>query len=325
MRSLSGVKAKDKPADPIIVHPDVRKMLLTAKAYAEGGRALAIYCTVLLDKDGVLHIKGIPTDMENAKDQVDTVWNALHGSFGEDGQLQELFDTYDISYTGSDAEVSKLAFDKQAAKEHAKELGINTPQSMLVMPEGGESVSAVTQRIYKTMAPPWVLKPLKGGGSVRTYFAFTPLELAQFVDESIAEGQPFLAEQYVYGREAAVGVIDDFRNQEAYVLPVVEVASPSRGVHTHDVRKGNEQYGRMNGGFTADERTVLSDLAKKLHAHFGAKDYSQSEFIVDKQGKPWFIELDTHPHLTSNSPFLVALEAVGASLQEFVKSVVGKK
>ena len=51
MRSLSGPKAKDKPADPIIVHPDVRKMLLTAKAYAEGGRALAIYCTLLLDKE----------------------------------------------------------------------------------------------------------------------------------------------------------------------------------------------------------------------------------------------------------------------------------
>ena len=50
MRSLSGPKAKDQPADPIIVHPDVRKMLLTAKAYAEGGRALAVYCAVLLDK-----------------------------------------------------------------------------------------------------------------------------------------------------------------------------------------------------------------------------------------------------------------------------------
>jgi alkylation response protein AidB-like acyl-CoA dehydrogenase len=50
MRSLSGAKAKDKPADPIIVHPDVRKMLLTAKAYAEGGRALLVFCSVLLDK-----------------------------------------------------------------------------------------------------------------------------------------------------------------------------------------------------------------------------------------------------------------------------------
>jgi hypothetical protein len=51
MRSLSGIKAKDKAADPIIVHPDVRKMLLTARAYAEGGRALAVYCALLLDKE----------------------------------------------------------------------------------------------------------------------------------------------------------------------------------------------------------------------------------------------------------------------------------
>jgi hypothetical protein len=51
MRSLSGVKARDKEADPIIVHPDVRRMLLTAKAYAEGGRALQIFCTLLLDKE----------------------------------------------------------------------------------------------------------------------------------------------------------------------------------------------------------------------------------------------------------------------------------
>ena len=51
MRSLSGTKAKDKAADPIIVHPDVRKMLLTAKAYAEGGRALATYCSMLLEKE----------------------------------------------------------------------------------------------------------------------------------------------------------------------------------------------------------------------------------------------------------------------------------
>ncbi len=51
MRSLSGPKAPDKPADPIIVHPDVRKMLLTARAYAEGGRALAIYIALLIDKE----------------------------------------------------------------------------------------------------------------------------------------------------------------------------------------------------------------------------------------------------------------------------------
>jgi D-alanine-D-alanine ligase len=280
---------------------------------------------MLLDKDGVLHIKGIPTDLESAKDQVDMVWNALHGTFGEDGQMQELFDKYDIPYTGSNAEVAEMAFNKQTAKEHATKLGINTPLSMLVMPEGNESVSAVTQKIYKTMAPPWVVKPLSGGGSVQTYFAFTPLELAQFVEESIVNKQPFLAEQYIYGREAAVGVIDNFRNQDTYVLPVVEVASPSRGTLSNEMRRSKEEYARLQGGFTADERDVLSKLARKLHTHFGAADYSQSEFIVDNRGKPWFIELDTHPHLTNNAPFMVALASVGATLQEFVTSVIDKK
>jgi D-alanine-D-alanine ligase len=280
---------------------------------------------MLLDKEGVLHVRGVPTDIESAKDSVDTVWNALHGSFGEDGQVQAVLDHYGIPYTGSTQETSELAFNKLSAKEKAKELGIDTPPSILIIPDGDESVSEVTQKIYKTMAPPWVLKPLTGGASIQTFFAFTPLELSQFVDESIHNGQPFIAEQYIQGREAAVGVIDDFRNQEHYTLPVVEISSPSRGTLTHDKRSGAEEYARMNGSFNSDERSMLSKLAEKLHIHFGAKDYSQSEFIVDNKGKPWFIELDTHPHLTNNSPFLTALDAVGATMQEFVKSVVKNK
>lgn len=65
MRSVSGIKAKDKPADPIIVHPDVRKMLLTAKAYAEGGRALLTFCALLLDKE--LHHPDEATRVESAQ------------------------------------------------------------------------------------------------------------------------------------------------------------------------------------------------------------------------------------------------------------------
>lgn len=280
---------------------------------------------MLLDKDGVLHIKGIPADLEKAQASVDVVWNALHGNFGEDGKAQHLLDQYAIPYTGSGAVASARAFNKSTAKETATSLGMHTPQSMLVMPEGTESVSELTGRIYRTMAPPWVLKPLSGGGSVRSYFAYTPLELAHIVEESIAHKDPFLVEQYIAGREAAVGVINDFRNNEEYVLPVVEVKSPSRGILAHDIRRADEAYAVPGGGFTADERETLTGMAKKLHAAFGADDYSQSEFIVDNRGKVWFIEFDTHPHLTDNAPFLVALDAVGSSLKEFVQSIVNRK
>jgi D-alanine-D-alanine ligase len=110
---------------------------------------------MLLDKEGVLHIKGIPADLEKAQSSVDYIWNALHGEFGEDGQIQQLLDGYNIPYSGSGVVASAQAFNKKVAKERAESLGIKTPASILVMPEGGESVSEITSRIYKTMAPPW--------------------------------------------------------------------------------------------------------------------------------------------------------------------------
>ena len=280
---------------------------------------------MLLDKEGILHIKGIPSDLERAQASVDMVWNALHGEFGEDGQLQRMLESFGIPYTGSGSAASAIAFNKFQAKEQAKALGIATPQSILILPDGEESVSEVSQRIYKTMAPPWVLKPLTGGSSVRTYFAFTPLELADFVEEAISQAEPFIVEQYIFGKEAAVGVIDKYRNKESYVLPVVEVKSPTRGVLNHETRTGEEPYAVAGGAFRMDERLELSDLAQKLHAQFGAEDYSQSEFIIDKQGKIWFIEFDTHPSLDERAPFLVALDAVGSTLSEFVKSIINKK
>lgn len=278
---------------------------------------------MLLDKEGVLHIKGIPVDMERVQSQVDHVWNALHGTFGEDGGVQQLFDQYGISYTGSDTVSSALAFNKQITKERAKSLGINTPQSLLVMPDGSESVSEISGRIYKTMAPPWVIKPLTGGSSVNTFFALTPLELAQIVEEAVSYQQPFLVEQYISGTEVAVGVIDEFRNKKQYVLPVVDITSPSRGVLEHGARL--EEHTSMPSRLRPSERETVSELAQRLHTSLGMKDYSQSEFIVDRFGKIWFIETDTHPALHSEAPFYKALEAVGATLTEFVKSILSRE
>lgn len=278
---------------------------------------------MLLDKEGVLHIKGIPVDMERVQSQVDHVWNALHGTFGEDGGLQQLLDQYGISYTGSGTATAAMAFNKDIAKQHAQSLGINTPQSLLVIPTGEESVSEISGRIYRTMAPPWVVKPLRGGSSIKTFFAFTPLELAQMVEESVSEQQPFLVEQYISGTEVAVGVIDQFRNKEQYVLPVVEVRSPSRGVLTHEARY--EDHSQFPSRLRPHEREAVSMLAQQLHTSLGAKDYSQSEFIVDRFGKIWFIETDTQPALHAHAPFYKALEAVGATLTEFVQSILSRR
>lgn len=279
---------------------------------------------MLIDREGILHIKGIPASLEQARSEVDVVWNALHGETGEYGKVQRMLDELGIRYTGAGADASLLTANKLLAKDHARKLGLKTPDAVLVLPEGSESVSAITQNIYKRMAPPWVLKPLVGGASLNTYFAFTPLELAQFVDECVTHSQPFIAEQYIAGREASVGVIDGFRGQDQYVLPVVELKSPTRGILTHEMRTTDE-HAVVGGGFRSDEREQLSRLAKDLHREFGINDYSQSEFIVDKYGKIWYIETDTIPHMGEHNAFVKALKHVGSSVGEFVKSIIGRK
>lgn len=279
---------------------------------------------LFIDREGVLHLKGLPITPDQIPLHTDMVWNALHGSSGEDGTVQQILDGVGIPYVGSGVQASAVASNKLSAKDRARELGIKTPESILVMPEGTESVSEITQNIYRRMAPPWVVKPLSGGASINTYFAFTPLDLAQFVEESISHGQPFIVEQYIDGREASVSVIDGFRGQDHYVLPVVELKSTRRGVLTHDARQTDE-HAVVGGGFRSDERETLSKLARDLHAHIGAKDFSQSEFIVDRQGKIWYLETDTSPHMGDHTAFVKALQHVGSSLGEFVKSIIGKK
>lgn len=279
---------------------------------------------ILIDKEGVLHIKGIPATLEQASSQIDMVWNLLYGKIGEDGEIQKMLDDLSIPYTGSGALASALCINKLSAKEMANELGIQTPESMLIMPEGNESVSDITQNIYRRMSPPWVLKPLRGGSSFNSYFAFTRLELAQFVEESISNQEPFMVEQYIYGKEAAVGVIDDFRGQEKYVLPVVEIKSPNQNILTCDYRT-QEGYCVVGGYFKNDEKEKLSKLAVKLHDQLGVNDYSQSEFIIDKNGKIWYIETDTIPHFEEQNPFNKALQSVGSNLEEFVKSVINRR
>ncbi|HSE56881.1 MAG TPA: hypothetical protein VLB02_02240 [Candidatus Paceibacterota bacterium] len=282
---------------------------------------------ILLDKDGILHIKGIPATLEQLPHHVDLAWNALHGHFGEDGKLQQLLEATGVPYTGSRALASAMGANKAVAKETARSLGLQVPPSLLVNPaEESDSVAAITQRIYRTMAPPWVVKPLSGGSSINTYLVHTPLELSQIVDEAMLRGELFLVEQYIYGREANVSIIDGFRGQEHYGAPVVEVQKPGRGIFTHEMKYGgSEPQARVGGSFRADERDVLSRHAKAMHELLGAEDVSQSEFIINPYGKIYFLEIDTNPALTDTSLLPLSLQSVGSSLRELIAHIVKRR
>lgn len=282
---------------------------------------------ILIDTQGVLHVRGVPTPIDVVSDHVDIVWNALHGDVGEDGTIQTILRLHGIPYFGSDAAVAELLHNKKATKEIAEKLGIPTPIALYIDPRDTEcgTVGDITQRAYRTMAPPWVVKPVSGGASIHAHFALTPLDLTNYIQESVERGVPFLIEQYIFGREVVVGTIDQFRGAAPYVLPVVEVRSAYCGILEHSHRNPQQEYARLRGGCTDEERKKVSALAVMLHEAYGALDYIQSEFIIDKQGTAWFIESDAFPHLHTSAPFLIGMEGVGASLQELAQSMVQRR
>lgn len=278
---------------------------------------------MLLDRDGVLHVKGVPTPLADIPLHADYIWNALHGAGSEDGAINELLDSIAMPHSGPSKLASELSFNKMRAKEQAQALGIKTPPALLIVPEPTSSVAKLTRDVYTKCAPPWVIKPLHGSASIHTHVAHTMLELSQIIEECISNNAPFMVEQYIFGTEAAVGVIDHFRGADPYVLPAVEIKRPSRGI-LHDAARRHTNYAHMPTKLTRDTRHELESLGAKLHTGLGLKDYSQSEFIVDNYGRIWFIEIDSQPHLRKQDPFLLALDAVGATLQDFVKAILEK-
>lgn len=278
---------------------------------------------MLLDRDGVLHVKGIPTPLADIPLHADYIWNALHGAGSEDGAIDELLDSIAMPHSGPGKIGSTLSFNKQQAKEQVRALGIKTPPSLLIIPDTTSSVAGLTRQVYTTCAPPWVVKPLEGSASMHTHIARTMLELSQIIEECISHGTPFMVEQYIFGTEAAVGVIDHFREQSPYVLPTMEIKRPREGI-LHDAARRHTTYAHLPTKLARDTRHELEAAAGKIHTALGLRDYSQSEFIVDAHGKIWFIEVDSHPHLRTQDPFLLALDAVGATLQDFVKAVLGE-
>lgn len=279
---------------------------------------------MFLDRDGVLHIKGIPASLDQVPAHVDYVWNALHGKGAEDGQIAELLDSIGVPFSGSGATGARIASHKAHAKEIARKEGVRVPESLLIIPEGNESVAEITRRVYTAIAPPWVVKPLSGSGGVHTFVAHTMLDLSQMVEESLSHEEPFLVEQYIFGKEAAVGVVDDFRGSDPYTLPLVELKRGSRGIFDPQKKEEGDTQTVLGGSFRSDERKEIEALAGKVHRALGATHYSESQFILDPYDRIWFIETDTHPHLAKGSSFFTALEGVGISLQEFVKHIIGR-
>jgi D-alanine-D-alanine ligase len=285
---------------------------------------------ILIDKEGVWHMNGIPTSMDQILHAVDVVFNALHGDFGEDGKLQQILDQWNIPYTGSGAFASAVGYNKALAKEQFARLGIQTAKHILFPAyqkdfDGPleEYAEKKAKEVWERLPPPWVVKPLTSGSSMGVHVCKTFPELVRAFSVGVNEKVSVLVEEMIEGKEATVGVVEGFRGQKTYALPPIEIRVPKHKVFfDYDAKYSGVSEEICPGNFTHDEKKELERLATLIHSGLNLDHYSRSDFIVHPKRGIFALEVNTLPGLTDQSLTPKALYAVGATMPEFISHII---
>jgi D-alanine-D-alanine ligase len=276
---------------------------------------------IFVDRAGVWHLRGAGAAPDQALLGVDVVFNAMHGEYGEDGSVQRMLDALNMPYTGSGAAASRLAFDKHHTKAAIKRLAIKTPRA-LVLNERPQDFEEAAFEIFRTFPHPAFVKPAVGGSSVGAALAENFHALAWGLERAFDIAPKVLVEEYIKGREATVGVIDEFRNEKTYALMPVEIIPPQdQPFFNYEAKYGGKSVERVPGNFTSAEKDELARLARAVHAGMNLAHYSRSDFIVSPRGI-YFLEVNTLPGLTEESLLPKAVEAVGSKLPDFLEHVI---
>jgi D-alanine-D-alanine ligase len=285
---------------------------------------------IFIGRDGVWHINGIPTKIDKVAHKVDVIINALHGDYGEDGKIQQELEALKIPYTGSGPLASAIGYNKLLSKQEFAKLGINIPRHILfpVYQEDfdgpiEEYASRKAKEIWERLPPPWIVKPLTGGSSMGVFVCKTFKSLVEAFLVGANERVGVLIEEFIKGKEATVGVVDDFRGQKVYALPPIEIRIPKSSVFfDNEVKYNGKSQEICPGNFTNEEKRELERLASLIHKGLDLSHYSRSDFIIHPKKGIFALEVNTLPGLTGESLMPKALSAVGSSLPEFIEHLI---
>ncbi|MDQ0577352.1 D-alanine--D-alanine ligase family protein [Agromyces albus] len=246
-----------------------------------------------------------------ANERPDVVFPALHGSSGEDGSLLELLAALGVPTVGSSAAAARRAWSKPVASSLVAEAGLAVPESIVLSHEAFRELgaSSVLKVVRSALEGDLVVKPASGGSAQGVTIVDDPNGLARAMVEAFTYAEVAVVERRIFGTEVAVAVIDTGAGPE--VLPVVEI-EPVAGVYSFQAR-----YNAGETTFYAPSRldeagvSAVSDAAILAHRTLGLRDLSRVDFMVDAEGRPWFLEANVLPGLTETSLVPLAIEASG--------------
>ena len=241
---------------------------------------------------------------------VEIAFNTIHGTFGEDGQVQRILESRGVKYTGEGVAGSELAIDKIASKRRFVECGVPTP-AFEILGSGGRPAMPV----------PFVVKAPREGSSVGVYIVRTEDEIESSLAEAGKYADELLIEQFIEGRELTVGIVG------GVALPIIEI------VARKDFYNFENKYPFLNPNAAGADHfcpAVIGEAATQLvqgialaaHRALGLEVYSRVDLLLTKSGEPFVLEINTIPGMTSASLLPEAAAAAGQSYEELCARIV---
>lgn len=214
---------------------------------------------------------------------IEAVFIALHGSFGEDGTVQEMLEKLRIPYTGPGPEASRLSFDKWQTKLMVEGVGLPTPPSQLIRPGS-----------KRTLPLPVVIKPFRQGSSIGVNCVFSEDEWDRAMQETLRYGDSF-AEKFIEGRELTVGIVNDT------ILPIIEIRAPN-GQYNYQAKytKGVTEY-LVPAPIPEDRADLCKEMALCAYKALGCRGISRVDFRMTPDGDCYILENNTIPGFTETS------------------------
>jgi D-alanine-D-alanine ligase len=257
----------------------------------------------------------VDVDVRDAKFElprdVEFAFIALHGTFGEDGQVQRILEERGVAYTGEGVEGSQLAFDKIRSKEKFREHGVRTPE--------WETIGA-HQR--PGMQLPIVVKAPRQGSTVGVYIVKKSEELEPAMADAAKYDHELLIEKFVSGRELTIGILGD------EVLPILEII-PKGGFYdfTNKYPFLNPQAGGAAqhicpASIEPGKTKEIQELALSAFCALGLRVYSRVDVILSRTGEPFVLEINTIPGMTEASLLPEAAAAAGISYVDLCRRVI---
>ena len=242
------------------------------------------------------------------KEKVDIAFNVLHGEFGEDGKVQSILDFLKIPYTGSGFEASSIGINKILSKQMV---------GLYHVPSAPFFITSNNRPIDTHHLPfpfPWIFKPISEGSSLGIKLIKNPEDL-----KNCLSCKGFI-EQFIKGDEVTVGVLDT--GEEQTVLPVLQLV-PKNEFYDFEAKytKGMTEF-IIPANLPLETIKKVQDMALKAHQAIGALGASRSDFMIDKKGNPYFLEINTNPGMTQTSDIPAQALAHGISHLELCEKIL---